>query len=42
MGAPKCVECKARRNLAEQFDARYNRVVWLCSYCHYQGVTGGA
>ncbi|MEV4017665.1 hypothetical protein AB0J35_44970 [Nonomuraea angiospora] len=40
MAAPKCVECGAQRDLAEEFDARRNRVVWLCAYCHYQAASG--
>jgi hypothetical protein len=41
MASPKCVECSSRRNLAEQFDARRNKIVWLCAYCHYVAMTGG-
>ncbi|MEV0314540.1 hypothetical protein [Nonomuraea fuscirosea] len=41
-GLARCVECGARRNLAEQFDATRNRIVWLCAYCHYVAVSGAA
>ncbi|WP_276615359.1 hypothetical protein [Nonomuraea basaltis] len=42
MAALMCVDCGSTQNLAEQFDARRNRIVWLCAYCHYQAVSGGA
>ncbi len=41
MGSPRCVDCKAGRNLAEQFDARHNAMVWRCAHCHYEAVRRG-
>ncbi|MET8140405.1 hypothetical protein ABZU32_08870 [Sphaerisporangium sp. NPDC005288] len=30
----RCVQCGTRDNLAQQFDAHEDRLVWLCAGCH--------